>query len=88
MAEKDPMVRKSIGAAIFAVVGVVGSAAAGVHYDGIWRGVAALSAALLVFSVIHQLVLIQYQLALIQTVLIDARVDALARDSGQRGGAS
>ena len=53
------MARQSIFADTIAVVGVVGSAAAGVHYDGIWGGVAALSAALLVFSMIHWLGMIQ-----------------------------
>jgi hypothetical protein len=41
-----------------AVVAVVGLTAAGVHYDGGWGGVAAFSAVLLVFSMIHALTMI------------------------------
>ena len=57
------MLRQSILADTFAVVGLVLAAAAGVHYDGLWGGAAALSAALLLFSMIHWL-------AMIHTVLL------------------
>lgn len=40
-----------------ALVALVGFAAAGVHYDGIWGGVAAFSAALLVVSMVHTVLL-------------------------------
>jgi hypothetical protein len=45
-----------------------------VHYDGIWGGVAALSAALLAFSMIHWI-------AMIQAAVQGAANDALKRSA-------
>jgi hypothetical protein len=68
------MVRQSIFADTCAVVGVVSSSAAGVRYGGIWGGVAALSAALLAFSMIHWI-------AMIRAAVQGAANDALKRSA-------
>ena len=53
----DHMKRTSTAIETATLVALVGSTAAGAHYDGLWGGVAAFSAALLVSSMVHTILL-------------------------------